>query len=146
AAIPNASGNYVRPSNSAMAAALHDMQSGGSGTQQVNLASKNKAAYPLTMVIYAMVPTSGTPHAKAAAIAPFLNYAAGAGQREGFRPGQLPPGYLPLPASLAAKTRKDAIAVLNQTGATSTPRTPKHNPGGSGAGSGAGSGTSSGSS
>src|SRR5262249_53492347 len=109
AAIPNASGNYVRPSNSAMAAALHDMQSGGSGTQQVNLASKNKAAYPLTMVIYAMVPTSGTPHAKAAAIARFLNYAAGAGQREGFRPGQLPPGYLPLPAGLAAKTRKDAI-------------------------------------
>jgi hypothetical protein len=148
AAIPNASGNYVRPSNSAMAAALHGMQSGGSGTQQVNLASKNKAAYPLTMVIYAMVPTSGTPHAKAAAIARFLNYAAGAGQKEGFRPGQLPPGYLPLPANLAAKTRKDAIAVLNQTGATSTPKTSKHNPGGpgSGSGSGSGSGTSSGSS
>ena len=131
AAIPNATGNYVRPSNSAMAAALHGMQSGGSGTQQVNLASKNKAAYPLTMVIYAMVPTSGTPHAKAAAIAHFLNFAAGAGQKEGFQPGQLPPGYLPLPAGLAAQTRKDATAVLNQTGATTTPKT-KHNHGGGG--------------
>src|SRR5262249_8870082 len=134
AAIPNASGNYVRSSNSAMAAALHDMQSGGSGTQQGNLARKNKAAYPLTMVSYAMVPTSGTPHAKAAAIARFLNYAAGAGQREGFRPGQLPPGYLPLPAGLAAKTRKDAIAVLNQTGATSTPKTKQNHGGGGGSG------------
>jgi hypothetical protein len=142
AAIPNGAGHYVRPSNSAMAAALHGMQSGGSGTQQVDLASKNKAAYPLTMVIYAMVPTSGTPHARAAAIARFLNYAAGAGQKEGFRPGQLPPGYLPLPANLAAKTRKDAIAVLNQTGATTTPKTPKHDMGGAGQGQGAGSGTS----
>jgi hypothetical protein len=146
AAIPNGAGNYVRPSNSAMAAALHGMQSGGSGTQQVNLASKNKAAYPLTMVIYAMVPTSGTPHAKAAAIARFLNYAAGAGQKEGLRPGQLPPGYLPLPAGLAAKTRKAAIAVLNQTGATTTPNKPPHNNPGGGGGPGGGSGTSSGSS
>jgi len=134
AAIPNASGNYVRPSNSAMAAALHGMQSGGSGTQQVNLASKNKAAYPLTMVIYAMVPTSGTPHAKAAAIARFLNYAAGAGQKEGVKPGQLPPGYLPLPANLAAQTRKDAMAVLNQTGATTTPKTKQNHGGGGGSG------------
>jgi len=134
AAIPNATGNYVRPSNSAMAAALHGMQSTGSGTKQVNLASTIKAAYPLTMVIYAMVPTSGTPHKKAAAIARFLDYAAGAGQKQGVQPGQLPPGYLPLPASLAAKTRKDATAVRNQTGATTTPKTKKHNNGGGGSG------------
>jgi hypothetical protein len=123
AEIPNATGNYVLPTSSAMAAALQGMQSTGSGTQQVNLASTNKAAYPLTMVIYAMVPTSGTPHHKAAAIARFLDYAAGAGQKEGVQPGQLPPGYLPLPASMAATTRKDATAVLHQTGATTTPGT-----------------------
>jgi len=131
AAIPNATGHYALPTKSAMAAALHGMQSTGSGTKQVNLASTNKAAYPLTMVIYAMVPTSGTPHAKAAAIARFLNFAAGAGQKEGVQPGQLPPGYLPLPANLAAQTRKDATAVLHQTGATTTPKT-KHNHGGGG--------------
>ena len=73
------------------------------------------------MVIYAMVPTSGTKHKQAAAIARFLDFAAGAGQKQGVQPGQLPPGYLPLPASLAAKTRKDAVEVLNQTGATHTP-------------------------
>jgi ABC-type phosphate transport system substrate-binding protein len=134
AAIPNGTGHYVLPTNSAMAAALQGMQSDGSGTQQVNLASKNTAAYPLTMVIYAMVPTSGTKHKTAAAIARFLDYAAGVGQKQGVQPGQLPPGYLPLPASMAATTRKDATAVLHQTGATSTPKTNTTNPGlGSGA-------------
>jgi hypothetical protein len=104
-----------------MAAALKHMSGDGSGTQQMSLSNKDKKAYPLTMVIYAMVPTSGTGHNQAAAIARFLDYAAGAGQKEGVQPGQLPPGYLPLPANLAAKTRKDATAVLNQTGATHTP-------------------------
>jgi len=121
AEIPNTAGKYVLPTNSAMAAALKHMSGDGSGTKQVDLANKDKAAYPLTMVIYAMVPTSGTSHKKAASIARFLDYAAGAGQKEGVQPGQLPPGYLPLPANLAAKTRKDAVAVLNQTGATHTP-------------------------
>jgi hypothetical protein len=123
AAIPNGTGAYVLPTNPAMAAALQGMQSDGSGTQQVNLASKNKAAYPLTMVIYAMVPTSGTPHKTASAIARWLGFAAGAGQKQGVQPGQLPPGYLPLPASMAAATRKDATAVLHQTGATTMPST-----------------------
>ena len=52
-------------------------------------ASNNKAAYPLTMVIYAMVPTSGASEAKAAAIARFLDFAAGAGQKQGVQPGNL---------------------------------------------------------
>jgi hypothetical protein len=121
AEIPNGAGKYVLPTNSAMKAALQGMQSTGSGTQQVNLASKNKAAYPLTMVIYAMVPTSGTRHNQAAAIARFLDYAAGAGQKRGVQPGELPPGFLALPAKMAAKTRRAATAVLNQTGATKTP-------------------------
>jgi hypothetical protein len=129
AAIPNGTVSYVLPTNAGMAAALQGMQSTGSGTQQVNLASTNKAAYPLTMVIYAMVPTSGTPHKTAAAIAQWLDFVAGAGQKAGVQPGQLPPGYLPLPASMAASTRKDATAVLHQTGATTTPGSSTTSPG-----------------
>jgi hypothetical protein len=137
AAIPNATGTYTTPTTSAMQAALQGMSKAGDGTEQPNLNSTNKAAYPLTMVIYAVVPTSGTSHAKAAGIAKFLDYAAGLGQHPGVQPGQLPPGYAPLPASLAAQTRKDATAVLNQTGA-SPPKTT--NPGtGTGTGSTAGS-------
>jgi ABC-type phosphate transport system substrate-binding protein len=135
AAIRNAAGDYVRPSNAHMAAALKHMSSDGSGTLQVNLTNKDPKAYPLTMVIYAMVPTSGLPHAKAAAIARFLDFAAGAGQTTGVQPGQLPPGYLPLPASLQARTRKLAVEVANQTG--------NHGGGGGGGGGSGGSGTGS---
>jgi hypothetical protein len=119
ALIPNAAGNYVGPSNSSMAAALSTMVSNGSGTLQVDLTNKNPNAYPLTMVVYAMVPTSGTPHAKAAAIARFLDFAASTGaQTTGQLPGQLPQGYLPLPKSMREQTLKAANEVLHQTGNT----------------------------
>jgi len=130
AAIRNAAGDYVRPSNAHMAAALSHMSSDGSGTLQVDLTNKDHKAYPLTMVVYAMAPTSGLSHAKAAAVARFLDFAAGAGQTPGVQPGQLPPGYLPLPASMRAHTRKLALEVANQTGA--------HGGGGGGGQSGSG--------
>src|SRR5215472_3458458 len=140
AAIRNAAGDYVRPSNAHMAAALSHMSSDGSGTLQVDLTNKDHKAYPLTMVVYAMAPTSGLSHAKAAAVARFLDFAVGAGQTSGVQPGQLPAGYLPLPASMRAHTRKLALEVANQTGA--------HGGGGGGgqggsAGSGGGSNSSS---
>jgi hypothetical protein len=129
--------NFVQPTTASMTAALQGMTSAGQGTQQVNLAKFNKDAYPLTMVIYAVVPTSGTSRTKAAAIAKFLDFAAGAGQHPGVQPGQLPPGFAPLPASMQAQTRKDAQAVLHQTGATPPPKTtnPSTPPGGSSPGS-----------
>jgi hypothetical protein len=121
--IPNATGHFVAPTTAHMIAALQGMSSAGDGTRQVNLNSRNKNAYPLTMVIYAVVPTSGLSHAKAAAIARFLDFAAGAGQTPGVQPGQLPPGFAPLPVSMRSQTRKDAFAVLHQTGATSSSKT-----------------------
>jgi hypothetical protein len=121
AALKNAAGKFVRPSNTTMAAALQHMISDGDGTLQMNLTDKTKNAYPLTMVIYAMAPTSGLTHAKAAAVAKFIDYAVGPGQSPGLTPGKLPPGYLPLPASMRAQARKDATEVLKQTGNTSTP-------------------------
>ena len=117
-AVANATGHFVRPTGAGMAAAVRTMIPAGNGTLQVNLHSRNPAVYPLTMVIYAVAPTSGTSHAKAAAIAKFIDYAAGAGQSPGLRPGQLPPGFLPLTAKLRAQARKAAQEVLNQTGAT----------------------------
>jgi len=138
AALRNAAGNYVTPTNASMAAAVAHMTSDGSGTLQVNQASKDPRAYPLTMVIYAMVPTAGASHAQAAAIARFLDFAAGPGQQPGPGPGQLPPGCLPLPASLRAETRRDAIAVADQSGGK-----PGKSPSGHTTGSGSGSGSAS---
>jgi hypothetical protein len=122
----------VEPTTSNMLAALQGMTSGGQGTKQVNFASKNKKAYPLTMVVYAVVPTSGTSHTKAAAIAKFLDFAVGPGQTPGVQPGQLPPGFAPLPASMRAQTRKDAQAVLRQTGASAPSKNTNPNPGNNG--------------
>jgi hypothetical protein len=116
AAIPNAAGRSVQPTNAAMAAALRHMISDGSGTLQVDLTNRDPKAYPLTMVIYAMAPTSGLSHAKAAAIARFLDFAAAAGQTPGVQPGQLPAGYLPLTAQLRAQTRRAAKEVAAQQG------------------------------
>jgi hypothetical protein len=118
AAIANGAGRYTQPTDAAMAAAVKTMIPAGSGTLQVNPNSTNPAMYPLTMVIYAVAPTSGTPHAKAAAIARFIDYAAGAGQAPGVGPGQLPRGYLPLTPALRAQARKAAQEVRHQTGAT----------------------------
>ena len=74
------------------------------------------------MVIYAMVPTSGVKPAKAAAIARFLDYVAGPGQTPGVQPGNLPPGYLPLPAKLRARTMRAATLVRNQKGNSLNPK------------------------
>jgi hypothetical protein len=118
AAILNHAGRYVQPTPQSMAAALQSMVTNSDGiTQQVNLNSNNPAEYPLTMVIYAMVPTHGVSQAKADAIARWLRFVAGPGQAAGTSPGQLPVGYLPLPAGLQAKAMAAADAVQNQSGA-----------------------------
>jgi hypothetical protein len=104
-----------------MTAALKDMKTASNHvTQQINVtgkvAAKAKNAYPLTMVIYAMVPTKGISKKKAAKIAQWLDYAANAGQRPGNAPGQLPPGYLPLTAKMRAQTLAAAQLVFAQQG------------------------------
>lgn len=121
AALENAAGKFVRPTVAAMAAAVKDMTVNSDGTRSMNFATKDPAAYPLTMVVYALVPTGGISRAKAAKIAQFLDYVASQGQRTGVEPGDLAPGYLPLPQSLREQTLKAAAEVLNQTGDTKKP-------------------------
>jgi hypothetical protein len=120
ASLQNAAGRYVAPTNAAMTAALGDMKTAKNHiTKEIKFTDRHKnvrGAYPLTMVIYAMVPTGGTSKAKAAKIAQWLDFAANQGQQPGFGPGLLPPGYLPLTAAMRAQTLKAANEVLHQTG------------------------------
>jgi hypothetical protein len=123
-AILNHAGAYVAPTQASMAAAVNDMTVNPDGiTRSYNEMSTDAGGYPLTMVVYAMVPTGGLPQAKAAKIAQFLDFVGGAGQTPGTAPGQLPAGFLPLPASLRAQTLKAANEVLHQTGAKPPGRT-----------------------
>jgi hypothetical protein len=123
AEILNHSGHYVAPSARSMAAALPSLIANKANhiTQRVDYKKQTAGAYPLTMVIYAMVPTSGIKPAKAAAIARFLRYAVGTGQNPGVQPGNLAPGYLPLPSKLRAETLKAAALVLGQKGNNASP-------------------------
>jgi hypothetical protein len=116
AALENAAGKYVEPTDAAMAAAVKEMTKTSAGTLQTNYTTTDRAAYPMTMVIYAVVPTGGISKAKAASIAKFLDFVAGSGQTTGAAPGELPAGYLPLPESLRQQTLKAATEVLDQVG------------------------------
>lgn len=123
AALLNHAGRYVQPTAASMTAALNSMVTAKNGvTQQVSMSSNNPDAYPLTMVIYAMVPTSHIPRTKAALIARWLRYVAGPGQSPGRLPGKLAPGYLPLPKKLRDETLTVASDVQKDPGGTTPHR------------------------
>jgi hypothetical protein len=126
ASIENAAGRYISPTDASMTDALATMTTASNHiTQDVRENDKKaKGAYPLTMVIYAMVPTQGVGKKKAAKIAQWLDYVADDGQQPGNNSGQLPPGYLPLTASMRAQTLKAAAQVLAQKGNKKPAATP----------------------
>jgi hypothetical protein len=144
-ALQNPAGKYVTPTAASMAAAVKDMTVNSDGiTREDNPNAKDPAAYPLTMVSYAMVPTGGISKHKAAEIANWLDWVAGHGQAQGTNLGQLPPGYLPLPGFMRQQTLKAANEVRNQTGNHGNgPGGPGgSNGGGGGSGNGGSGGTS----
>jgi hypothetical protein len=134
AALANAAGKYVLPTDAGMAAALSTMYTYGNHISDVRENDKKATgAYPLTMVIYAMVPTGGISKKKARKIAQFLDFVANAGQVQGDQAGDLPPAYLPLTPKMRAQTLKAAREVLSQKGSTkaapsTAPATPTPKP------------------
>jgi len=84
-------------------------------------------AYPLAMPVYAGVSTA-LGGSERTAYADALQYVVTTGQKPGFAPGNLPPGYAPLPQKLLAQANT-AIAALrkgtpggaNSPGSTDTP-------------------------
>jgi hypothetical protein len=90
-------------------------------------------------VVYAAVATN-QPAAELSADADLIAYAAGTGQTPGVTPGDLPPGYLPLPASLQSQ----ATTVVNQLRADAQASTSSSSPAtGATSASGSGAGTTS---
>lgn len=125
AALANAAGEFVVPDEAGMAAGLAAMTVNPDGiTRSPDVAATDPAVYPLTMVDYAVVPTSATDEATAEAVARVLDHAAGAGQERDVLVGGLPPGHLPLDAELRAQTEAAAAAVRAQAGAPAPTDTP----------------------
>jgi hypothetical protein len=116
---------FVAPNTASLTAAAATLRPDQTaGTWPVNYAAlrASAGAYPGTMVVYADVPTRGLTSTAAGEYAQLLQFAAGAGQQEGYGNGQLPPGYLPMTAAsglgaLAAYTDQAAQAVAAQAGA-----------------------------
>jgi hypothetical protein len=71
-------------------------------------------AYPLAMPIYAATNPAQADAKTRADYATFIRFAATTGQQPGVDPGQLPPGYAPIPA--AWKTQAIGAAAAIQSG------------------------------
>jgi hypothetical protein len=103
ASLCNGSGtNCVGPSTASLTTALDSAKPDSAGLLEVNPADPGAGGYPLTEVTYAAVSTSQSA-ARLKDYADLIAYAAGVGQTPGVAPGNLPPGYLPLPATLKAQ-------------------------------------------
>jgi hypothetical protein len=83
------------------------------GVLQSDPTSTAADAYPLTMLTYAATTPKTLNQTSRKNYAAFLRYAAGAGQVSGVQPGQLPAGYVPLPASLESETLAAAATIAN---------------------------------
>lgn len=94
--------NCVGPTTASLTTALDSATADSAGLLEVNPASPGTGGYPLTQVVYAAVATNQSA-ADLSADADLIAYAAGAGQTPGVTAGDLPPGYLPMPASLQAQ-------------------------------------------
>jgi hypothetical protein len=116
----------VAPSTASVTTALNSATKDRAGLLQVNPARPGNGGYPLVQVTYAAVPTSQS----AAALGDYANliaYAAGQGQTPGVAPGDLPPGYLPLPASLKNQAQA-VVARLRAIAHPTPPPTRSHSP------------------
>jgi|GEM_PF-442525 len=106
----------ISPSTTSVAAAVSNAKADTAGLLEVNPASPGTGGYPLTQIIYAAVATNQS----AAALGEYANlisYAIGTGQTTGTTPGDLPPGYLPLPSTLVTQ----AQSVVSQLQALASP-------------------------
>jgi len=111
-----ANSTCVSPSTTSVAAAVAAAKPDTSGLLEVDPANPGTGGYPLTQIIYAAVAKNQS----AAALSEYANlisYAIGTGQTTGTTPGDLPPGYLPLPSSLVTQ----AQSVVSQLQALASP-------------------------
>ncbi|HEX9339459.1 MAG TPA: hypothetical protein VF892_26385 [Pseudonocardiaceae bacterium] len=102
--------NCVGPNSTSIGTAVANAKADGGGLLHVDPTAPGAGGYPLVDVTYAAVRTT-QPTTALDQYATLIDYAAGPGQTAGVEPGQLPGGYLPLPASLRAQATAAAAAL-----------------------------------
>jgi hypothetical protein len=135
---------FVAPDATGLLAGAKAMKpSDVAGVQQPDVSAAG--AYPLTALTYAAVSPPALSTSARGQYASFLDYAAGAGQTPGTAFGHLPPGYVPLPASLRAQTLAAATSIADYrspAGPGTTTTSEPHGASGGGSGGSGGSGLS----
>ncbi|MFJ6196616.1 hypothetical protein [Micromonospora sp. NPDC092111] len=120
ARLRNRAGEFVAPTEqSVLAAASALVPSGTPGVRKIDPDAVVPGAYPLGMLTYAVGDTTDEPAARRD-YATLIRYAVAAGQISGVQRGQLPRGYVPLPAQLRAEALT-AAAALQQAAPTPAP-------------------------
>ncbi|SDU72999.1 hypothetical protein [Jiangella alkaliphila] len=121
ASLRNQAGEFVAPTQESLIAGVEAMvDSDVPGVLEIDPEAADPDAYPLTMVTYGAVRVDQEPEALTN-YARLLEYAAGEGQQPGSQRGQLPKGYVPLPADLREQTQQAAAELEALASATSTP-------------------------
>lgn len=121
AALQNAAGNFVLPSEQSLDAAVASAIANTNGTLSPNFATTNPNAYPLPAIWYAVVPT--TPQSDVNAIAcrtlldDVLNVTGGS------QSGDLPAGFVPLPKSIYTAALADVSRDIQVPATTTTTTT-----------------------
>ena len=104
---------FLAPDSGALTAAVEAMEPGAvADVLEVDPAADAPNAYPLTALTYAALAPLSLDDEARSEYAAFLDYAVGDGQVSGLEPGQLPPGYAPLPAALRTQGREAVKAVV----------------------------------
>jgi hypothetical protein len=129
AALQNAAGNFVQPTETSLAAAVSVAKTNADGTLTPDYTSTNAAAYPMPDVIYAAVSADPVPAAQAAAETAELTQMLALTGTGGSNLGQLPAGFVPLPPSLVTQAQTD---IAKDIVAAPTPPTNTGGGGGSG--------------
>ncbi len=119
----NAAGNLVAPTTDSLLAAAHTMTR-ASGLPLPDARSSSSAAYPLTDLTYAATVPAALSSSARKDYSALLRYIAGRGQQSGLEPGDLPPGYAPLPNELRAQTL-NAAKIIASAPVTAVIPTPK---------------------
>jgi hypothetical protein len=128
AELQNSAGAFVAPTTASLSAAAAAMTPVTSQKQVLEYNPSGAAAkaapgaYPLAMPIYAATNPAQADAKTRADYATFIRFAATTGQQPGVDPGQLPPGYAPIPA--AWKTQAIGAAAAIQSGVAAPGDTP----------------------
>ena len=131
ARLRNAAGQFVAPTTASILAGYQAMSATGvRGVKVGNPQATGAAAYPLVSLTYAVTAPNGVTAQQARDYAALIRYAAGPGQLPGPGVGQLPDGYVPLPAAERAQATAAArvVAAGPQPTPTPTPTTTSPTP------------------